>query len=211
MSTRWTLIALTLGVLAALLVGWREERGPLPMPVAAQADGAPAPGAAGNASADAPRAPTAAAAPGGDEVRGGEEFRDRLRSFLDEAGRLERGRREDRAAALRRELLEREARGWLLPGESAYLQLALLRVIIEDDVRLQERSHALLNEYQVKAEAGWDEYRAKPDVRHEAYRAAEAELVRRATEAGGNGLTQEQLRQHLQELREQYYGDGPLQ
>ena len=66
--------------------------------------------------------------------------------------------------------------GDLLPAESAYLQLSLLRVTVTDPLELQRRSQALLEEYQARSDAGWQAHRERPDVRHQAYRAAEAEL-----------------------------------
>jgi hypothetical protein len=114
------------------------------------------------------------------------------------------------AAQLRDDILAREGRGDLLPAESAYLQLALLRATLTDPKTLQERSQALLEAYQSSSDDGWQAYRNQPDARHRAYRVAEAALVREAAQ-GPDQLPPDELRRRLQALREQYYGDAPLQ
>lgn len=129
-------------------------------------------------------------------------FRQRLRSFVERASELSEAERNAAADALRHDTLAREADGSLLAAESAYIQLALLRVTVADDEELRRRSQALLERYQAASERRWQAYRSRDDPLHEAYREAEADLIRRARE---DGLSNDDLRERLQALREQYY------
>lgn len=132
-------------------------------------------------------------------------FRDRVRSFLAAAPELDAEEREARAAELEAAVLGREAAGDLLPAESAYLQLALMRATVLEEDLLTSRSAALLERYREASQAGWQAYRNDIDPRHAQYRAAEARLVEAA---GAEGLSTEALRARLQELREEIYGAG---
>lgn len=129
-------------------------------------------------------------------------FRERLRTFVAGAAMLSEAERAAQAESLRRETLAREAQGTLLPAESAYIQLALLRATISDEAEWRRRSEALLERYQAASEQGWEEYRRRIAPQHEAYRAAEAELIRRARE---RGISDDELRERLQALREEHY------
>jgi hypothetical protein len=131
-----------------------------------------------------------------------EPFRERLRTFVAGASGLSEAEREAAAEMLRRDTLAREADGSLLPAESAYIQLALLRATIADEALLGRRSQALLERYATASEAGWEDYRRRSDPRHAAYREAEAELILRAQEDNVSG---DELRERLQALREQHY------
>lgn len=139
------------------------------------------------------------------------DYRRRVRGFLDAAGGLAGPERIARAETLAAETRRREQAGTLLPAESAYLQLALLRASVTDPAALRERSEALLARYRARSEAGWEEFRADVDPRHQAYRAAERELVLRAAGDDPDALSAAELRARLQALREQYYGSEPLQ
>lgn len=132
----------------------------------------------------------------------GQSFRERLRSFVAEAAGLPRPEREAAAETLRRETLAREADGSLLAAESAYIQLALLHATVTDEALLRRQSQALLARYRTASEQGWEAYRSREKPRHDAYRAAEAELIRRARQ---DGLSDDELRTRLQALRAQYY------
>ncbi|MEQ8860986.1 MAG: hypothetical protein RIC56_20250 [Pseudomonadales bacterium] len=154
-------------------------------------------------SSSTPQTPASA----GDAHSGGpvpQPFREQLRRFLADSENLEPGERARRAAALERVVLAREAAGDLVPAESAYLQLSLLRASVTDEEDLSRRSAALIERYREASEAGWRAYREQSDPRHEAYRAAEADLVR-AARAGD--LPEAELRAQLQALRERYYAD----
>jgi hypothetical protein len=131
-----------------------------------------------------------------------EPFRERLRTFVAGASGLSEAERVAEAEALRRDTLAREADGSLLPAESAYIQLALLRATLADEALLGRRSQALLERYETASEEGWEDYRRRSDPRHEAYREAEAELIRRAQVDNVSG---DELRERLQALREQHY------
>jgi hypothetical protein len=149
-------------------------------------------------SSDAPLAAPAPAVVARDE----QPFREQLRTFLAGASELSEADRDARAEALRRDTLDREADGSLLPAESAYIQLALLRATTTDGAQLRRRSQALLERYETASEQGWEDYRHRSDPRHEAYREAEAELIRRAREQNVGG---DELRERLQALREQHW------
>jgi hypothetical protein len=149
-------------------------------------------------SSDAPVAPPVPAAVAQDE----QPFREQLRTFLAGASGLSEAERHAQTEALRHDALDREADGSLLPAESAYIQLALLRATITDEALLRRRSQALLEQYETASEQGWEDYRRRSDPRHEAYREAEAELIRRAREENVGG---EELRERLQALREQHW------
>lgn len=197
MSMRAVVLAIVIGVVAAGVLWWRS----LPP------ESVPAPGARAVPAAEGGQADAAGSA---GPVLEPEEFRDQVRAFVREAPALPGEARAARADALRADILERERAGHLLPAQSAYLQLALIRATGEDDDDIRRRSQAVLEEYRGRSEAGWQAHRSEPDPRHQAYRAAEAELVRRAS-AAGEDLSQAELRERLKALREDYYGDGPLQ
>lgn len=131
-----------------------------------------------------------------------EDFGQRLRSFLADADSLPESGRLARADVLRRDALAREAAGKLLPAESAYVQLALLRATVQDPDALHHESRELLERYQAASEQGWEAYRQRTDPRHQAYRQAEAELMERAR---AENMPPDELRERLQALRESYY------
>ena len=187
------LTALLLGVLAG---AWWLARSQDPdVPAATVGD----PAAADRRSVEAPAPlPEPATAPQPDE----QAFRERLRTFLAGAAGLVESDRNAQAEALRQDTLAREADGALLPAESAYIQLALLRATIADEDQRRRRSETLLQRYETASEQGWEEYRRRSDPRHEAYREAEAELIRRARE---DDVAGDELRERLQALREQHY------
>lgn len=174
--------------------------------LAATDEPAPAPGTDGGEGAAAvlrsPAAPATAPARDGTAASGGEpSFRQRLRTFVAEAPELTEAQRHAEADALRRDTLAREAEGALLPAESAYIQLALLRATITDEAQLRRRSEALLERYETASAQGWADYRNRTAPRHDAYREAESELIRRARE---ENVSDDELRERLQALREQY-------
>lgn len=200
MTARSIIVAVALGVVGAAGLWWWQQQPPSVVP------GGVVPGSDPPADAgleDSSETPITLGDP--------EAFRDRMRAFVETGDAMPAAERQSRADTLRADILARERSGDLLPGESAYLQLALLRTTISDEARLQAASQALLDEYQARSDAGWQAYREQPDIRHQAYRAAEAELVRRAAADGDEPLSQDELRRRLQSLREQYYGDEPLQ
>lgn len=189
---RTAIVALLL--MAALVGGWWLIRGkesggpPGPVPESAEPPAAPAP--------DAPLPAPAAESPAEPA------FRERLRTFVTSAAALSADERARQAEALRNETLAREAEGALLPAESAYIQLALLRAALTDEAQWRRQSEALLARYRSASEQGWEEYRRRTEPRHQAYREAEAELIRRAR---AEGVSDEALRERLQALREAHY------
>jgi len=213
MTGRSLFIAAALGVMAALLTWWssgnRDRDPPLaaaPVQPAGVETTQPADADLGGA---AKQADSLESGPRSPQVPEPDTLGDRVRRFLAGADALDEAARQARVAALQAEGLRRERGGGLLPGESAYLQLALLRVAITDPEELERQSQALLEAYQARSEAGWQAYREAPDPRHEAYRRAEAELVRQARAGGPDALSEDELRVRLRELRAQYYGDAP--
>jgi hypothetical protein len=190
--------ALMLLIGGTVWLTWSE--GPELPPAAVDAEGA--------AAGQQPRTDAGAGQPDDrpSESFTGQSFRQQLRAFVETAAGLPEAQRNAQAEALHRETLAREADGSLLPAESAYLQLALLKVSVTDEGELRRRSRALLDSYAAASESGWERYRQQTDSRHEAYRQAEAELIRRAQQRGDSA---EDLRAQLQALREQHYGDQP--
>jgi len=208
MTGRSLFIAAALGVMAALLTWWSSgsrDREPSPSAAPLQPPGAeptePADAEAAGAAQQADAFESLPPEPG--------TLGDRVRKFLAGADALDEAARQSRAAALQAEVLRRERSGGLLPAESAYLQLALLRVAITDPDELERQSQALLEAYRARSDAAWQAYREAPDPRHEAYRRAEAELVRQARAGGPDALDDGELRERLRELRARYYGDTP--
>lgn len=194
-ATSWTLIVAAL-IFVMLGGAWWLMRSQDPEAPPATADGQPA---ADRRSVEAPvEPPEHGTVPQANE----QPFRERLRTFLAGASELSEAERKAEAAALRRHTLAREADGSLLPAESAYIQLALLRATLTDEALLRRRSQALLEQYETASEQGWEDHRRRSDPRHDAYREAEAELIRRAREEDVSG---DELRERLQALREQYY------
>lgn len=203
MRARLVSSALAVGVGAALLIGWWADRSPVALDTANVMPVTPAaPAAPGNV-------PATAAGSGNAAAPAAAPLGDRMRTFLQAAPAMEAAARQAQGAALRAEVLAREHEGALLPAESVYLQLALLRVTVTDEASRQARSEALLAAYEARSATGWARYRATPDPQHEAYRAAEAALVARAT-SGPRPLSQNELRERLQALRELYYDDAAL-
>ncbi len=195
MNARYVSIAAGIGILLAVLGWWARTEPPVaPDPAVQRLAAAGAPTQPGAAHTEAARTPEVPA-----------PFRERVRSFLRSAPTLAPESRKTLAGALRSEILERERSGELLPAESAYLQLALLRVTVSDPDQLRERSQALLADYRKRSDAGWARFRETPDPHYRAYRAAEAAVVQQATR-GPEPLSQDELRQRLQALREEYYG-----
>lgn len=189
-----TLIGTVLALAVLAGIWWLTRSGPPPEAPPPEADAVAEP--AKPAPAEPPSPPGPAASPAEPA------FQERLRAFVAGAAGLPEAERAAQAESLRREALAREAEGTLLPAESAYIQLALLRAVIGDEAEWRRRSEALLARYRAASEQGWADYRRRIAPQHEAYRAAEAELIRRARE---QGLSDEALRERLQALREEHY------
>lgn len=129
-------------------------------------------------------------------------YQQALKKFLALAPELPPEALTSQAQQLRKRTLEREAQGLLLPAESAYNQLAILRVLRLDESAYQAQGAELLERYQARSEHGWNEYLNNPDPQHLSYRQAESELVQRARAEAWSSV---RLRERLQALRAAHY------
>lgn len=202
---RWlpltTLAGLAIG--AGLWLGLAASQDtPAPAtPVAAP----PLPG--GDALADAERREALLQSPAVRDYQARLGFASDYRSFIEGAATLGEEERRRRAAALAREIDQREAAGELALSEALLLQVGLAQAEGGDEAAQKARADALVARYQ--ALSAKREAQAKaPDARHTRYKAEEQRIVEEvlALDSIPEGLSRDQyLRQRLQEAREQAY------
>ncbi len=187
-------------VLLALSLLWvlrdRQHSQPTPQDVPAAAKAAPAPLADKSDSAVAQPPP---------EVSEQRPLKQRVRELVSNAETQSPGELEAAVNRLSQDILAREAQGDLLPGESAYLQLTLLEALPLSADERKQRAAALLESYEAASQQGWDQFNARQDETLNAYRQAEAELVRAARE---QGMSAQALREQLQALRVQHFSNA---
>jgi hypothetical protein len=137
------------------------------------------------------------------------QFREQLRSFLEQADTLPPEQRQQRADALAQELSRYEAAGELTAAEALLLRAALISKSTADEQEQMTRIAALKQQYQEQGERLKAEWQARPDPQFDAYKAREREIVAEvmAMTEVPDGLTRDEyLRRRLLDAREQAYG-----
>jgi hypothetical protein len=211
---RW--IALALGLAVALAAGialreGRDARVLVPPPEqGAQTRGEAAP-------IPSETTPGAALPPGAGlppEARRYHELRtlqEEVRAFFGEQHELPAAERDVRAAALRKQVEERQRDGLLSPQEALLLELGLLEASLDDPAVYEHEARELIEKRQEEAERRRSEASGGPDPRFETYKRREAEVVREVMaleEIPGGRPRGEYLRERLQRVRSEVYGGG---
>lgn len=135
------------------------------------------------------------------------QFAADYQNFIKSAASLDQVQRQQRAAALAKEIDRREAAHELALSEALLLQIGLAQVEGGDEETQKARADALVARYQALSQAR--EAKAKaPDARFSQYKNEEKRIVDEVLSMHSipDGLSRDQyLRQRLQEAREQAY------
>jgi hypothetical protein len=212
---RW--IALGLGLAVALLVaialrGGRDPRAPAAAPEGAQPAEARRPASPPRGADAVLRQEEVAELP--PEMRRYQElraFQEEARAFFAQQDELSEVEREARAAALREQVVAKQREGLLVPGEALLLELGLLKATLDDPAVYEHEARALIEKHEQEVERRREEAASRPDPRFDAYKRREAEVVREvmALEEIPEGRSRaDYLRERLQRLRSEIYGDG---
>lgn len=135
------------------------------------------------------------------------QFAADYQGFIKSAANLEQAQRQQRAAALAREIDRREAAGELALSEALLLQVGLAQAEGGDEEAQKARADALVARYQALSQAREAKDKT-PDPRFVQYKNEEKRIVDEVLSMGSipDGLSRDQyLRQRLQEAREQAY------
>jgi hypothetical protein len=198
-------------------VAWHSPQGPARAPVATIPD-IPIPRAPTVPPSEPSPAPSASAEPNraeADALRASPQanayeqslaLRDRIRGFFDRAATLSAQDRLREALALAATVLDEERAGRLLPTESLFIQISLLRYTSDDEAEQRAQGERLTAEYRARSaeteRAGLAKIQSNPAFT--AYKQREAEIIREVQTLPtipGDRSRDDYLRERLEQAR----------
>lgn len=134
-------------------------------------------------------------------------FQERTRAYFDGAAKLSAEERKRRAAALAQEIAAQEKAGKLLPVESLFLNLAILKHTSANDEAYKPVAEQMIAEFRARADHAESERVAQALVepRFVAYKEREAAIVQEAMAIPAGPGRDDFLRQRLEEARIEAY------